>query len=97
MVRVHIEVALNEETLELHRRLEVRRPEKYLDPMTKLWCFFDVVEMLVPVLRRVGKQMMAFYVIFGGCEPLFRFSCQKLRISILRQVQQTRVGDCKFR
>ncbi len=81
---VDVEVALNEETLKLDRRFEVRRSEEAFDSSTKLWGFVDVVEMFVPVLGRIGQQMMVFYVIFGDCEPLLRLSCQKLRISVLR-------------
>lgn len=81
---IDIKVTLDKQTLKLDGRLEVRRCKEVFDFLTKLWCFFDVVEMLVPVLCRIGKQMMVFDSILGGRDPLFRLSCQDLRISILR-------------
>ena len=81
---IDIKVTLDKQTLKLNGRLKVRRCEEVFDFLTKLWCFFDAVEMLVPVLRRIGKQMMVFDSMLGGRDPLFSLSCQKLRISILR-------------
>ena len=80
---IDVEMALDKEALELESRLEVHRREKDFDSVAKFRCFFDLVEVLVPVLRRISKQMVVFYVIFGDREPLFRLSCQKLRISVL--------------
>lgn len=52
---IDFEVALDEETLKLHRQSEIRRYEEVFNFLTKLWRFFDRVKMLVPVLRRICK------------------------------------------
>ena len=81
---IEVKMALDEKALKLDRRLEVRGCEEVFNLLTKLRCLFDVVKMLVPVLRGIGNQMMVFYVIFEGRQPLSRISRQKLRIFVLR-------------
>lgn len=81
---IDLEMALDEEALKLDGRLEIRRREKILYLLAKLWRVLDLVKMLVPVLRRISKQMMVFYLIFGACDPMLRVSRQELRVSVLR-------------
>ena len=93
---VDLEVTLNEEALKLHGRHEIWRREETFNFSAKLRCFSNVVKMLVPVFRRICKQMMVLYFIFRCRDPVTGVACQKLRISVLRQVQETCLSNCEL-
>ena len=67
---INFKMTLDKETLKLHGRCEIRRFEESFNFLAKLRCFFNTIEVLVPVLCRVGKQMMVFYSIFGCRDPM---------------------------
>ncbi len=72
---VDFEVSLDEEALKLDGRLEIGRCEEAFNFLAKLWRFFNVVEMLIPIFRRISKQMLVLYSIFGSRDPMFRIFC----------------------
>ena len=80
---IDFEMGLDEETLKLHSRLKIWRCEETFNALAKLWCFFNAVKMLVPVFRRICKQMMVLYFLLGDCNPVLGFYCQNLRIFVL--------------
>ena len=67
---INVEMTLDKETLKLHGRQEIRRFEKYFNFLANLGCFINAVEVLVPVLCRIGKQMMVLDSIFGCRGPM---------------------------
>ncbi len=83
---IDIEVSLDEKALKLDARLEIGRCEESFKFLAELWSFFHVVEMLIPIFRRISKQMMVLYSLFRSRDPMFCVFCQKLRISVLRQI-----------
>ena len=72
---INVEMTLDKETLKLHGRWEIRRFEESFNFLAKIRGFFNAVEVLVPVLCRVGKQMMVFYSIIGCRDPMLGFFC----------------------
>ena len=72
---INVEMTLDKETLKLHGRREIGRFEESLNFLAELRCFFNAVEVLVPVLCRVSEQMVVLYSIFRCCYPMLSLLC----------------------